>query len=149
MRMPWILIIAAALTAIAFWLIDFPQTVRVKAAILKLLPLNAKYLNDSIKALCAGAHSGKDASTCYVAFYSREAADEASRRKKCQEFSASLAANQEEDWQAPPNDDDILGYAYMGSDPKVWEEFGLLYFQPKTCTFLSTKGGLKEHPFKP
>ena len=49
----WLLVAVGALGL--FWMVDFPQTVRLKVSIVNLLPLNPEYSNSVIANLCDGA----------------------------------------------------------------------------------------------
>ena len=70
---------------------DIPQTVRLKAVVIKLLPLNPATTNNVIKSLCDGAYAGSTSgpSDCYYANYNRDAADLVARQERCDDLAES------------------------------------------------------------
>jgi hypothetical protein len=92
---------AVAVLAI-FWVVDLPQTVRLKAAIVRMLPLDPGFMDSTIRNLCAGAHSGSAITDCYMAFYGEEAAKAVADRQEqkmiCQQLVKRLEAGLEKDW---------------------------------------------------
>ena len=139
MRRGWVLTgIAAAL--VGFWVIDIPQTVRLKVALLKVLPLSPEYLNSSIHSLCAGAHEGPAVSTCYGSFYSRDAAEAIDRKQTCAAFAKRLEAG-DKDWFRTDDDESGAVYVYGGSDKAIQDKFGPApFFYSGECEIRSLTG---------
>jgi predicted component of type VI protein secretion system len=86
-----------------FWVVDLPQTVRLKAAIVRMLPLDPESTDSTIRNLCAGSHSGSAETDCYLAFRSEEAvnaiADDQARKRKCQQIAQRIESGEEKSWQ--------------------------------------------------
>jgi hypothetical protein len=145
---PLILGVGAALTL--FWIIDTPATVRVKVAILKMLPMERETLNRHIQALCAGAHAGLASASCYTNFNVEEPIEELQARVKCREFSRKV--QHDKSWQRQePNassESRQVRYAYVGTEKEIGEKYGFLMFFPESCTFSSlNKGKITTHGF--
>jgi hypothetical protein len=80
--------------------VDVPQTIRIKALVINILPLDPQTKVDAVMNLCEAAFAGGPISTatnCFLAHRSNTAAEEAarrrkevtndaSRRKKCEEY---------------------------------------------------------------
>lgn len=134
----------------AFWMLDFPPTVRVKVAALKSLPLAPETLNAKIHELCAGAYAGSAVSTCYQSFYSREAyeliAAEKTRKETCKETLRSIETDKE--WvknESPDTEDEGLrvSYIYLGDDETITKKLGAApQFFPTKCIFVSLSKGI-------
>jgi hypothetical protein len=86
-----------------FCVVDLPQTVRLKAAIVRMLPLDPESMDSAIRNLCAGSHSGFAVTDCYLAFRSEEAvnaiADDQARKRKCQQIAQRIESGEEKSWQ--------------------------------------------------
>jgi hypothetical protein len=145
-----------------FWVVDLPQTVRLKAAIVRILPLDPESRDSTIRNLCAGSHSGSAMTDCYLAFSSEEAAnaisDDLALNVKCQQLAQRMESGEEKDWrraepmsrerlrelvagEPDPNlerklFDDAPRYLYVGNDPSITEK-GIIWFLPKECEFRS------------
>ncbi len=141
-----LIMIAAAL--LAFWMIDIPQTVRAKVAVLNMMPLSPRTLNSQIKGLCAGAHSGMKELTCYSTFHNHEAAAavlaEDLRKMRCEETTKKVKADSK-NWMKSENDQDgSLGesYIFIGNDAEFEAKVGTLpMFFPERCIFFSLSKG--------
>ncbi len=85
-----------------FWVVDLPQTVRLKASIVRMLPLDPESMDSTVRNLCAGSHSGSATTDCYLTFRSEEAvkaiAEEQARKRKCQQLSQRIESGEEKDW---------------------------------------------------
>jgi hypothetical protein len=85
-----------------FWVVDLPQTVRLKAAIVRMLPFDPESMDSTIRNLCAGSHSGDAGFQCYLTFRSEEAAkaiaDDQARKRKCQQLAQRMESGEEKDW---------------------------------------------------
>lgn len=90
------------LAAMVFWIVDLPSTVRIKVAIVKLLPIEPESTNSIIHSLCAGAHASSI--NCYMSFYSKEAYEATQVKRKCEAFRAALAKGELSDWQQGSSD---------------------------------------------
>ena len=85
-----------------FWVVDLPQTVRLKAAIVRILPLDPESMDSAIRNLCAGSHSGSAVTDCYLTFRSEKAvkaiADDQARKRKCQQIAQRIESGEEKGW---------------------------------------------------
>lgn len=142
------MVLTTALLAI-LWIIDLPQTVRAKVAILKALPISPHMLNSKIEELCAGAHSGNSVRACYASFYSREAAKEVAAENRRKQLCAETLKMVEADknWikhenSNKENEDLSLSYMYLGDDESIHAKLGSApSFYPKKCMFFSISKG--------
>lgn len=110
----------------AFWFLDFPQTVRLKAAIVRSLPLAPKTTNSTIRSLCQGARPN-DSADCYLSFRS----EEAEAAVQCRNLADQLSRSK--DWIKI---DESGHFAYNGADPEIRKLDTLFYFYPEHCVFV-------------
>lgn len=134
------LVISALL---AFWFYDSPATVRLKMAVLKLLPLQPDNLNDSIVLLCAGAYSGSAIDQCFGNFHSASAARIIEERSQCADITRFVATNK--NWKRSTSEDGDpklkTSYIYVGNNDQVWKHTGILMFYPDACLTAGLKNG--------
>src|SRR6201999_447348 len=100
------------------WFVDLPQTVRLKATVIKLLPLGPEYVNDTINSLCVASYRGNDNFSCYFTLHSKEAEEEISKKNKCQAFIKRLASGDDKDWIKTSD----KTYLYAGSDAETLDK---------------------------
>jgi hypothetical protein len=85
-----------------FWVVDLPQTVRLKAAIVRILPLDPESMDSTIRNLCVGSHSGSAVTDCYLAFRSEKAvkviSEDQARKRKCQRIAQRIESGEEKGW---------------------------------------------------
>jgi hypothetical protein len=122
-----------------FSVADLPQTVRLKAAIVRILPLDPESIDSTIRSLCAGLHSGSAVTDCYLTFRSEKAvkaiADEQARKRKCQQIAHRIESGEEKGWlrQEPRSREEIVEllkpFMEDERDPKSVREYdnSLLY----------------------
>jgi hypothetical protein len=112
-----------------FVLLDVPQTVRMKALVINMLPLDAQTKVDTVENLCLAAFAGSSSSgslDCFRVNYSATASAEVTRRRteiaehtlrreKCAEFKQRMTKGAlQADWDTTTNNE---FYSYIGSDP--------------------------------
>lgn len=131
------LIVVALLSAGAFWFVDLPQTIRLKATIIRMLPLAPTTKIATIDELCKGARPA-DAAFCYLAFRSEDAEASVS----CERFGKQVSRS--ENWVKVDDDN----YLYRGKDPE-FADLGLIY-HPSSCAVVSVAKqvsiSMKEYP---
>lgn len=114
---------------------DIPQTVRIKALVIKLLPLNPATTNNAIRSLCDGAYASSPSgpSHCYNANYDQGAADLVARQQRCDDFKRRAEIDGYKDWHRR----DSEMWLYIG------EEEGLkgYWFLPEKCMVMNLQGG--------
>jgi hypothetical protein len=99
---------------LTFWVVDLPQTVRLKAAIVSILPLDPESIDSTIRNLCVGSHSGSAVTDCYLTFRSEKAvkaiADDQARKRKCQQIAQRIESGEEKGWlrQEPRSREEIV-----------------------------------------
>lgn len=145
MTRAWMMGGAAAVLATGLWVIDMPQTVRAKVAILKALPMAPAALNRRIQEVCAGSHHGQAVSTCYLNFYSREASALLEKEERCRDF--ARAVRTDKDWVGGKDEKD--SFFYVGNDAKILDRFGgSPMFYPQECKFyVMSKGDIAAFSF--
>jgi hypothetical protein len=147
--------VALGLVALGlFALVDLPQTVRIKALFVNLLPLDAETKVAAIQNLCSGAYAGSSfpaVSTCRSVNVSSSAQDEMTRREKeirdLKQQVADTKARQAKcemqkqrmtkgDLQREWDTRNVSTYTYVGSDleMKGWT------FSPLTCELRDPRG---------
>jgi hypothetical protein len=144
-----------------FALVDLPQTVRIKALFVNLLPLDAKTKVAAIENLCSGAYAASSypaVSTCRSVNVSSAAEEEMTRRRKeirdreqevadakarsdqCEMYKQRMTkGNLQSEWDTR----NVSSYTYVGSDPEMkgWT------FSPLTCELRDPAGEI--YFFKP
>jgi hypothetical protein len=97
---PWVGGVVALL--LIFWVVDLPQTVRLKATIVRILPLDPESMDSTIRNLCASSHCGSAVTDCYLTFRSEKAvkaiADDQARTRKCQQIAQRIESGEEKAW---------------------------------------------------
>ena len=113
---------------------DIPQTVRIKAIVIKLLPLSPTKTNEAIRSLCdaAYAESAGGPSTCYYANYDRDAADLVAKQDRCDDFQQRAKADGYKDWYRGNSE----LWLYIGNEEKLkgW------WFVPEKCMVINLGG---------
>lgn len=117
----------------AFWFLDFPQTVRLKAAIVRSLPLAPKTTISLIESLCEGARPN-DFASCYLSFHSQEA----EAAVECKNLADQLSRNKE--WIKT---EDTGHFMYAGDDAELKKLDQLFVFVPEKCMFVGLGSGGK------
>ncbi|WP_338305156.1 hypothetical protein, partial [Bradyrhizobium ottawaense] len=129
--------VAALILAGTFWFVDLPQTVRLKAAIVRILPLPPATKIATIEELCKGARPN-DSASCYLAFRSEEAEAMAA----CDKYAEQVRRSK--NWVKTEGD----SYSYRGKDTEFSDL--LLFFHPSQCAVVSVAKQiavpLKDHP---
>jgi hypothetical protein len=97
-----------------FWVVDLPQTVRLKAAIVRILPLDPESMDSTILNLCADSHSGSAVTDCYLTFRNEKAvkaiADNQARKRECEQIAQRIESVEERGWlrQEPRSREEIV-----------------------------------------
>jgi hypothetical protein len=116
-----------------FWVVDLPQTVRLKAAIVRVLPLDPESMDSTIRNLCVRSHSGSAVTDCYPTFRSEKAvkaiADDQARQRKCQQIAQRIKSREQKGWprQEPRSREEIVEFLKQfvedETDPKLIREY--------------------------
>jgi hypothetical protein len=116
-----------------FCVVDLPQTVRLKAAIVRILPLDPESMDATIRNLCVGSHSGSAVTDCYLTLRSEKAvkaiADAQARKRKCQQIAQRIESGEEKGWlrQEPRSREEIVEFQKRfvedEPDPKLVREY--------------------------
>ena len=124
-------IIAALVSGGVFWFVDLPATVRLKAAIVRSLPLSPQTTISTIKSLCTAANpEARASSNCYSSLRSEKAEKEI----ECQNFTRQIARSS--NWTPLGGD----SFIYQGADPEM-REFSPLTYHPDLCLILGIHEG--------
>jgi hypothetical protein len=116
-----------------FWVVDLPQTVFLKTAIVRILPLDPESIDSTIQKLCVRSHSGSAVTNCYLTFRSEKAvkaiADNQARKRKCQQIAQHVESGDEKGWlrQEPRSREEIVEFLKRfvedETDPKLVREY--------------------------
>jgi hypothetical protein len=116
-----------------FWVVDLPQSVRLKAAIVRILPLDPESIDSTIRNLCVGSHSGSAVTDCYLTFRNEKAvraiADDQARKRKCQKIVQRIESGEEKGWgrREPRSREEIVELLKQlvedEPDPKLVREY--------------------------